>query len=226
LSAGDGFAIIPPFIEERNFCMLRVYGSPMSRAGRVLWTLEELEQPYELKALDIRAGEQRSPEFLKINPAGKVPTLQDDDFVLMESAAICQYLAEKFKDKGLQPAAGSHEHARGQQWTFYAVTELEPPIWLAFLHKQHLPEPARIQQMVIQGEVDFNRALKVLADHLERNDYVNGKNFSVADIVVSSIVGWGTSMFPDTKTPPIQAYLDRLHARPAYKRYRERYSKN
>jgi len=92
--------------------MLTLYYSPQSRAIRPRWLLEEIGVPYELKRLNLQAGEQKKPGYLKINPNGTVPALVDGDLALFESAAICQYLADKFPEKRLAPPVGTPERGR------------------------------------------------------------------------------------------------------------------
>jgi glutathione S-transferase len=100
--------------------MITLYGMPGTRAGRVRWVLEELGLPYREVTLDRAKGEHRRPEYLGINPLGRVPALVDGDFVLTETAAICLHLAEQHPERGLAPRPGTPERARMNQWLFLA----------------------------------------------------------------------------------------------------------
>ena len=104
--------------------MIKLYGFAPTRSIRVLWVLRELDVEFEFVTVDFMKGDHLRPEFLEINPAGKVPVLVDDDLVLTESVAIVLYLAEKFSDKGLLPTDLAHVN----RWLLFAATELEQPL--------------------------------------------------------------------------------------------------
>src|SRR5262245_54564827 len=114
--------------------MVKLYYYPLTRAARVRWLLEEIGKPYELVRVDLAAGEQRNPDYLALNPNGTVPTLVDGDFVLFESAAIVQYLADKFPEAQLAPPVGTPARGKYYQWIHYAMSALEPPAVTIFLH--------------------------------------------------------------------------------------------
>src|SRR5687767_5881522 len=105
--------------------MIKIYGSPHSSGGRCYWTLEELGLSYERVKIDMRSKEHKSPSYLNLNPNGKVPVMVDDDFVLWESAAINSYLAEKHRPELLGRTL--QERALVQQWTLWAMVDLQPP---------------------------------------------------------------------------------------------------
>jgi glutathione S-transferase len=107
---------------------MQLYEFAPTRSIRARWTLQELGVDFEAVAIDLVAGENRKPEFLALNPAGKVPVLVDGDLVLTESATIVWYLAEKYADRGLLPADLA-QRARVHRWLLFAVTELEQPLW-------------------------------------------------------------------------------------------------
>lgn len=109
--------------------MIKVYGFPKTRSLRILWTLEEIGADYGLVKVDLFKGEAEEPAFLQLNPAGKVPVLVDDDLVLSESGAICTYLADKYPETGLAPEPRTGQRAIYDQMCFFALTELEQPLW-------------------------------------------------------------------------------------------------
>jgi glutathione S-transferase len=108
--------------------MMKLYGFPPTRSIRVLWTLRELGAEFEFVNVNLMAGEHRGPDFLALNPAGKLPVLVDGDFVLTESVAIVIYLAEKYADKELLPAK-LEARAQVNHWLLFTATELEQPLW-------------------------------------------------------------------------------------------------
>jgi len=112
---------------------MKLYGFPPTRSIRVLWTLRELDVEFEFVTVDPTKGELGSPEFLAVNPAGKLPALVDGDFVLTESVAIVLYLAEKYPEKGLLPS-GLRARAEVNRWLLFSATELEQPIWRIARH--------------------------------------------------------------------------------------------
>src|ERR1700722_1766129 len=117
---------------------LKLYGFPPTRSIRVLWTLRELGVDFEFINVNLMTGENRRPELLARNPAGKLPVLVDGDFVLTESVAIVLYLAEKYPDRGLLPA-GLEPRARVNQWLLFTATELEQPLWRIARHTAIYP---------------------------------------------------------------------------------------
>src|SRR5262245_31306553 len=123
--------------------MLKLYYASQTRAGRPRWLLEEIGTPYELVRLELAKSDQKKPAYLKINPNGTVPALVDGDLALFESAAICQYLADKFPDKKLAPPVGTPARGRYYQWIHYAMSALEPPLVTIFQHTMMLPEAQR-----------------------------------------------------------------------------------
>jgi glutathione S-transferase len=124
--------------------------------------LEELGENYELKLIPLSENGFKSEAFLKINPAGKVPALQDEDVVLTESAAIVTYLGDKFPNKGLVPAAGTAERGKYNQWSYFALTELEQPLWTIGKHKFAMQEDKRIPAIFDTAAWEFQQALKLL----------------------------------------------------------------
>src|SRR5882672_2065677 len=118
---------------------MKLYEFPPTRSIRVRWTLQELGVPFEAVTVNMIAGENRSPAFLKINPAGRLPVLVDGDLVLTESVAIVLYLAEKYANKRLIPS-DLGQKAKLNQWLLFAATELEQPLWRIAHHTLLYPE--------------------------------------------------------------------------------------
>jgi glutathione S-transferase len=199
--------------------MLKLYYSAQSRAMRPRWLLEEIGAPYELVRLDLQKGEQKSPEYLKVNPNGAVPALQDGDLTMWESAAICQYLADKFPDKRLAPPVGTPARGLYYQWIHFAMSGLEPPLVAIFLHTINRPEAERIPKVVEEARQQLAGAMKVVEQALAGRTHILGEDFTAADVMIGSTLVWARMMgILSGDYPTTSAYLDRLMARPAFQR--------
>src|SRR5512134_1031763 len=138
---------------------IQLYGIPMSRASRCLWMLEELGVPYENVPVHF-LGEAQKPEFLKINPNGRIPALDDDGLVLFESLAINLHLARKY-GKDLWPASPD-DQSRAIQWSIWAMTEVEPPVMRLLMHRAFLPAEQRVAAEAQAGEAALRKPVGVL----------------------------------------------------------------
>jgi glutathione S-transferase len=196
--------------------MIKVYGVPRSRALRALWMCEELGLPYENVKTHFATGDTRKPEYLKINPNGHIPALQDGDVTLFESMAINLYLARKYdKGKGLWPTTVEDE-GRTFQWSLWAMTELEPPLLDVLLHRLILPEGQRDAKKAEDGLERFKKPLDVLNGALAGRDYLLGKSFTTADLNVAAVMSWATLSGVDLSAAPnVQAWVGRCLGRPA-----------
>ncbi|WP_448505823.1 glutathione S-transferase family protein [Immundisolibacter sp.] len=199
--------------------MLKLYGQFMSRAQRCLWTLEELGVPYEHVKTNQGAGESRTPEFLKINPNGHVPVLQDGDFVLWESMAITQYLARKYGQGSLWPA-NVEDEGRVFQWALWASLEMEIYVVNYLRHAMLYPPEKRRPELATEATEVLPAPLKVLNDSLADKDCLVGNRFGVADINVATVLlladvykHLGVDRYPN-----IIAWLQRVSARPAWQK--------
>jgi len=199
--------------------MLTLYYSPQSRAIRPRWMLEEIGVPYEVRRLNLQALEQKKPEYLKINPNGAVPALVDGDLALFESAAICQYLADKFPEKRLAPGVGTRERGLYYQWIHFAMSGLEPPAVNIFLHTMIKPEADRLPSVVTESRAQLKAALGVLETSLAGKTFLVGDAFTAADVMIGSTLAWAQMMgMLGEGTPGCGAYLGQLAARPAFQR--------
>ena len=196
--------------------MIKLYGIARSRAMRPLWMLEELGLPYEQVKVSF-AGDTRKPEFLRLNPNGHIPVLQDGDLTLFESLAINLYLARKY-DKGLWPKTIEGE-AKAYQWSIWAMTELEEPLLTVLLNRAFLPETQRDAKKADEAAERVKTPLKVLEGQLT-GDYLGGKDFTVTDLNVASVLSWAPLGGLDLSiAPKSQAWLGRCTARPGYARF-------
>lgn len=191
------------------------FHSPQTRSAGTRALLEELGADYELHVLSLKAGEQRQPEYLAINPMGKVPALKHGDAVVTECAAICAYLADAFPQANLAPPPGDKLRAPYYRWLFYAAGPVE-----AMTSNQAMgwvPPPDR-QRMFGYGSREA--VLDTLEKAVSQSDYLAGK-FSAADVYLGSQIGWGMQFGTLEKRPAFEAYYARLSARPAATRAAE-----
>lgn len=203
---------------------LKVYGAKAFRKElkgvirdiRVTWLCEELGVPYEHIILDPTKGENKTPEYLKLNPMGKVPTIVDDGFALFESAAICEYLATKHGK--LIPKHGTTEYWLCKQWTYFAVSNVEPQCSRLYA-AQYFLEPGEVTEGVKKLALDvLPRFLKPLDDRLGGGKFVLGSEFSFTDVLLGTMLGsisWSPIL---NDYPNVKNYLERLQSRPAYKK--------
>ena len=161
---------------------MKLYEFGPTRSIRVRWTLQELGVDFEPVRVNLAAGEHQRPEFLKINPAGKIPVLVDGDLVLTESVAIVLYLAEKYSNKGLLPT-DLEQRAQVNRWLLFAATELEQPLWRISRHTLLYPEAQRLRADVIIASREFKDMATVLEKHMQGREYVVGDRVTVADFV-------------------------------------------
>ena len=195
---------------------LKLYGAGPSRWIRPYWTLNELGVPFEAVQLNLPTGEATSPEYLAINPDGKVPALVDGDVTLLESAAICNYLADKYPEKGLAPKPGTVERARYDQWISFVISDLEQPLWRIIRHKFLYPAAQRSLADIELAKADFRRMAATL--EVQISDHLVGDRFSVADIVMAYTLKWATWDQLLDGYPKLQAYMEHHTARPTFPR--------
>lgn len=199
-----------------------VYGSARTRSTRVLWTLEELGIPYRYVPMDLRSGAHLQPQFRTLNPGGRVPVLTADDFVLTESVAICVFLSEQHPDAGLLPPGATAKRALVNQWLSFVVTELEQPLWTLAKHTYALPPDMRVPAMLEIAPREWARAAATLSSALSQRPYLVGGRFSLADLLVGHTLAWARGFNLRLGPPNLEAFADRVLARPAFARARAR----
>jgi glutathione S-transferase len=179
--------------------MLKLYGGARSRASIVQWYLEELGIPYEFILLDLQAGEHRQPEYLAINPIGKVPAIIDGDFQLWESGAILFYLAQKY---GNMPSS-LEEQAKINQWIIFGNATLGPGIFVEASREREMP-----------------KLMTPLNQILAKQPFLLGDEFSVVDVAVGSILSYIPIMLKLdlSEYPAVVDYMKRLSERPAFQK--------
>jgi len=192
---------------------MKLYEFAPTRSIRVRWTLQELDVDFEPITVNLVAGEHRRPEFLRINPAGRVPVLVDGDLVLTESVAIVLYLGEKYRGKGLLPT-DLDERAQVNRWLLFAATELEQPLWRISRHTALYPEEKRLPGDVAIARQEFTEMAAVLEKHMQGRPFVVGDRVTVADFVTAYTLDWGGEMRLLGEFPVLQRYMERMYARP------------
>ena len=194
---------------------LTLYTNPQSRGRIARWMLEEVGQPYDTVVLDYETG-MKAPDYLAINPMGKVPAIKHGDTVVTEAAAICAYLADAFPQAGLAPPPGDPARGPSYRWMFFAAGPLEAAATNKALN--FVLPPGR-ERMAGYGSMDD--VVAALDGMLSRTDYVAGGRFSAADVYVGSGLGWGMMFGTIEKRPSFERYWERLSARPALRRANE-----
>lgn len=194
---------------------LTFYTNPMSRGRIARWMLEEVGAPYETVVLDY-ATTMKGPEYLAINPMGKVPAIKHGDAVVTECAAVCAYLADAFPQTGLAPLANNKLRAPYYRWLFFAAGPLEA----AITNKSIGFEPPADKQGTI-GYGTYAHVVDALEGAVSNTPYLLGETFSAADVYVGAHVGWGMQFGTLEKRPAFEAYAERLLSRPAAIRARQ-----
>ncbi|MGJ4941145.1 glutathione S-transferase family protein [Bradyrhizobium sp. HKCCYLS1011] len=191
--------------------MMQLYWAPRTRSFTALWMLEETGQPYERVLVDVTTGAQKAPDYLAINPMGKVPALKDGEASLAEAAAICAYVAERCPDAKLAPEIGDPKRAKYLQWLFFAPGCIEPAIVQVATKLEMNP--------VAAGWGEATRVFDVLDRTLANGPWILGENFSAADVVIGSGLNFAIRIFKMVPSQPsFEAYIARCAARPAFQR--------
>ena len=191
--------------------MMKLYWSPRSRSFSALWLMEETGQPYERVLTDISKGAQKTPEYLAINPMGKVPALQDGEATLAESAAICAYVTERYPQANLAPPLGDPLRAKYLYWLFFAPGCIEAAMVQVATKIELNP--------VAAGWGDAQRVFDVLDAALAKGPWILGEKFSAADIIIGSGLNFAVRLFKMVPArPSFDRYIDACAARPAFQR--------
>lgn len=193
--------------------MIKLYGTPPTRALRVMWLLNELGLDYEMLPVSILQGENRQPDFLALNPAAKVPVLVDGSLVLTESAAIQLYLAEKHPEAGFIPEV-LEDRTQMYRWIFFLMSEIEQPLWRIARHTFIYPEKKRLPQDIVLAKQDCLDMVAVLERHMQGREFMVGDRVSVADFNAAYTLDWANEERLLKDAPSLKAYLKAMYARP------------
>ena len=194
---------------------LTFYHAPNSRSSGVLALLEELGADYELRVLNLKAGEQRAPAYLAVNPMGKVPALQHGDALVTEQVAVYLYLADLYPDAGLAPRLEDPLRGPYLRWLAFYGSCFEPAVIDRSMKRD--PAPAATSPYG-----DFETMLRTLTNQLEPGPFLLGSRFTAADVLWGSALAWTTGFGLVPSSPAIERYLQAVHSRPAMVRARAR----
>ncbi len=196
--------------------MLKIYGTSMSRTGRCLWAAEETGVKYE--HIDTQVADAKSLANLKLNPNGHIPVIDDDGFVLYESMAINFYLAAKYGKAPLWPEA-IQDRALANQWSYWAMLEVEPHLVTLLANRMMLPPEERNENAAAAAAETLKTPLRVIEQHLGDREYLLGKDFTIGDLNAGSVWNIGTMVgFDFSSAPKTKAWLTKLASRPANQR--------
>ena len=190
------------------------YTNPQSRGRVIRWMLEEVGAPYETKVVDYAA--MKSPDYLAVNPMGKVPAITHGGVPVTETAAICAYLADAFPEAALIPPAGHRQRGTYYRWLFFAAGPVE-----AAVTNKALKVEVNEEQSRFVGYGNFDAAIDALELALRPGPYICGDQFTAADLYVGSQIGYGMLFGSIEKRPLFEDYFGRLQSRPAAIRARE-----
>ena len=195
---------------------LTLYHAAPSRSSIARWMLEEVGEPYGLKLLSLKEGEQRQAAYLAVNPMGKVPAIDHDGTVITEAAAICTYLADAFPAAKLNVPVGDKRRGTYLKWLFFGPSCVEPAITERAYPRKEPASPAML------GFGDYDTVMNVLAAGVAKGPYILGEQFTAADVVIGSGLRWGMMFKLIPERPEFVAYTGRLGERPALKRAQEK----
>jgi glutathione S-transferase len=196
--------------------MLKIYGAPHSRAFRVIWLANEIGIPYEHVPVtfSVPNAQCKEPWYVALNPNGRVPTIDDDGFVLWESAAINLYLAEKYKNP-LYPAT-PEGRGRMLQWAFFVANDVEPVLITLFRNRIFFPPEQRSETLANQAEETLRTKLTILEQQLNKTPYFGGDRWDMADFMVAGVLYVLSRLKLDLATyPKLESWLTSSINRPA-----------
>jgi glutathione S-transferase len=191
---------------------LTLYHAAPSRGSIARWMLEETGEPYDVHLLDLRQGDQRKPDYLAINPQGKVPALKHGGVVVTEAAAICAYLADEFPKARLAIPTGDPRRGVYFQWLFFGPSVIEPAMMDKGFPRTNAPPAAAV------GYRDLDAVIDIVAKAVAAGPYLMGEQFTAADVVVGSALRWGMLFKMIPERAETVAYVSRLAQRPALQR--------
>lgn len=194
---------------------ITLFHSPHTRSSSVLTLLEELGAPYELRVLNMKAGEQRQPAYLAVNPLGKVPAILDGDTLVTEQAAIFIHLADRFPQAGLAPALDDPHRGAYLRWLVYYAACYEP----ALVDRWQKRAPVAPMDCPYG---DFDSMLGVIEAQLAQGPYLLGDTLSAADVLWGVALGWGLAFDLVPQRPVLVEYAARIGERAAFKRVNDR----
>ncbi len=199
--------------------MLKVYHAPNTRSLRVLWLLEELGTPYEKATVEFSPAYLQSPEYLAVNPLGKLPAIDDEGLILNESGAIVQYILAKHAGSHLEPQLGTPTYGKYLQWLHFAEASYMPPLSQYMQHTFRKPKEERVASLAAEAQTTLGKMLSVLDKSLASNDFICGDTFTAADVMLGYDLHLSNLVrLPLEPYANVTAYFERLKIRPAYQK--------
>jgi glutathione S-transferase len=196
---------------------MKLYHQARTRSSRVRWLLGELGLEHEVEQINVFAGEGRKPEYQKIHPHGFVPALEIDDMVLIESSAICMYLADRHPDRKLAPAVGDKLRGKYYEWMVYVPATADPACETVMFHTMFLPEDKRLPQLVDKAKKSWSKKIEPrYVEALSRSRFILGDSFTAADVLVASSLMWAKIAGMLSDDAVIAKYLGEMTSRPAF----------
>ncbi|AUX25346.1 glutathione S-transferase [Sorangium cellulosum] len=197
------------------------YYSPQSSAGRIRVSLAELDVPHEIIRVDLRAGDQKKPDFLALNPNGKVPTLVIDGTPMFESVAIQIALGERYGvQKGLWPAPGAPERLMALTWLVWGQVSLTGALFHYMANtSEYFPKEMHNEKQAEQALTEVRDLLRILDSRLDGRPYLTGERCTLADLDLASVLGWGlpAAKIDSSEQKNVHGWLGRIMERPAVK---------
>ena len=197
---------------------MKLYHQPRTRSSRVRWLLAELGVPCDVQPVDVFAGEGRKPDYQQaVHPHGFVPALEDDGAVLIESSAICMYLADRYGEGRLAPPPGTIERGKYYEWMVYVPATADPCLETIMFNTVFLPEAKRNPQLVERARKTWASKIEPrFAAALAKSPFILGETFSAADVLVTGALTWARMANVLGDDPALQRYLEVITARPAF----------
>jgi glutathione S-transferase len=197
---------------------MKLYHQARTRSSRVKWLLDEMGVPCEVAQVNVFVGEGRRPEYQAVHPHGFVPALEDDGVTLIESSAICMYLADRYgQGKGLAPAPGTIERGKYYEWMVYVPATVDPCLETIMFNTMFLPEEKRNPALAERAKKTWSTKIEPrFAKALASSPFVMGETFGVTDIMVGGALAWAQMAGVLGNDPAITRYLGSIMARPAF----------
>lgn len=202
----------------RGYNMLKLHHAPNSRAGRIIWLLEELKLPYNLNSMKFHPSDLKSDEHRSRHPLGRIPVLEDDDITIYESGAIVEYILTRHAPGKLKPEVNDDNYPQYLQWFHYCEGMVMPPMNTIVVHTIILPEERRDQTVLGQAQRLLSKALVPVNTALEEKEYLIG-DFSGADIMLGHALYMSKRLNCVTDDlSNINEYISRIEARPSFQK--------
>jgi len=197
---------------------MKLYHQPRTRSSRVRWILAELGVTCEVQTVNVFAGEGRAQEYQQaVHPHGFVPALEDEGVVLIESSAICMYLADRYGDGRLAPKVGTIERGKYYEWMVYVPATADPCLETIMFHTMFLPEAKRIPQLVDRAKKTWSSKIEPrFIAALEKTPFILGDAFSAADVLAGGALAWARMAGVLGDAPALARYLEAITSRPAF----------